>query len=122
MPAKINWFKIGANTGYTFFLMLAGMLTADKLMNTERPVIEYIAVCLVVAFINAMVVFFAQLLQSVNSKPKQRRKSETKSKITQEQKDESKPEVIDELEETDEPEDTEKGREKFVISNIIFLF
>jgi len=115
MPA-INWVKICANTGYTFFLMLAGMLTADKLMNTERPVIEYIAVCLVVAFINAMVVFFAQLLQSVNSKPKQRRKSETKSKIIQEQKDEPEPKVID------EPEETEKGREKFLISNILFLF
>jgi len=108
MSRKINWLKIVANTGYTYFLTLAGMLTADKLMNTERPIKEYILICLLVAFINAMIVFFAQIIQTLNNQTKRRpRPKKTSSKQIGKNT-------------TDKP-DEPKGREKFII-DMFFLF
>lgn len=68
----VNWLKIIANSGYVFFLMMTGFVTAEKMFNLEVSLSEYLMVCSLIAFFNTMLVFFIELKKEAERKPRKK--------------------------------------------------
>lgn len=63
---RLDWLKILANTGFTFFVTLASICTFSYLVKSELPLSFIITVTIVVALIQGGVAFFKSLIDVIN--------------------------------------------------------
>ncbi len=61
----INWAKILANAGFTFFTSLASLCTFDYLLGSNLPLNFVLGVAVLVSAIQGCVAFFKELLTNI---------------------------------------------------------
>ncbi|MEM2966504.1 MAG: hypothetical protein QW052_06165 [Candidatus Nitrosocaldaceae archaeon] len=70
----MNWMKVIGNAGYTFFSILVASFSLSTFLDLEIPVWYYIILSMIVALVNAGLVFFRYLLEEAEKEEKKRKK------------------------------------------------